>query len=719
MITELITLLNQAEKKHGPILNTGKLKVSKKQHIRSISAFSSGSIFYFPVLVGDQILPEEVTMVNRMIERSYASFVASCISMIPVHRISADDADAIGSYLQRFHQNLDIKTSSAGLQLTYEGLPISAEIYGENAASEFILECWNRSKELDQDFVSLVSESVSLGDMFNESPIDAKTDAMRKRFRKVNKELETWGFIGEAATNPFTSDNPEVEDEKDILNEDKLRAKQRNRLHDKTFGLPEERKYPLNDEGHVRQAIRMFGHCEEGKRKELARNIKKAMNKFGISNDSVGNENPLKEYLNESSDLYMQSASHVDYLTNYINVVNDYSIANTFSFTKLSAMENWLNGIRDKLTKILNRYKSKVKYASEDKRVGLKFNNYLYMDPSAFVQKYNETVALIDRKLQKIEEQRALVRKQGIQDSPNGFGELQVDAMQQCNEMLETTLNSADAAIFTYEDYLEEEEDLEDAYELDDEYLDDHIEDAYQLEEASNQKNIPETTGVGFGRQMFLDADAKRANDATPTYIKADISFVVNETNETIKRELLVGIKAYVHKVKSVELVNELYNSVINKRKFLKFVKFITGEEKSLADLMFGFREMKSDALSGRGLGKWRNAFKRRKRLSKVALPYLMKEYTPNGTVVITMQEVEFIKREYGINIMDPMHIKTIMEDEFLLGFVVVDQTEELVYVCYDGHEYGFQTYTYAMLERENNNFSKREMMQMYRSLSR
>src|SRR5574344_1617017 len=43
-----------------------------------------------------------------------------------------------------------------------------------------------------------------------------------------------------------------------LIVEDKLPTKARNELPEKVFGIPDKRKYPLNDEEHVRAAIRMF-----------------------------------------------------------------------------------------------------------------------------------------------------------------------------------------------------------------------------------------------------------------------------------------------------------------------------------------------------------------------------------------------------------------------------------------------------------------------------
>lgn len=223
-----------------------------------------------------------------------------------------------------------------------------------------------------------------------------------------------------------------------------------------------------------------------------------------------------------------------------------------------------------------------------------------------------------------------------------------------------------------------------------------------------------------FDKEVFTNMDMKKANEAIPTFAKATIGFIVDETEQVVSRDVLVGVKVWIHRATSMDLISDIYNSIINKRKFLQFVKWISGESVSLADLMFGIKELKLDAnsTSKPGIGRWLPAFRRRKRLSKMAIPFLMKNYTPNGTVVITMNEVNFIKSEYGVDIMRPDHVKMLMEQSFLLGFVVLDQSNEIVHVCYDGSD-TFQQYTYAALERSDGQQSDRAIRELYRSLSR
>lgn len=84
-----------------------------------------------------------------------------------------------------------------------------------------------------------------------------------------------------------------------VLNEATLSSKERKSLPDKTFGLPEKRKFPLNDYDHVVLAIKFFNRCDKKDQEELAKNILKAMRKYKVPTDKIGKNNKLRNYINE------------------------------------------------------------------------------------------------------------------------------------------------------------------------------------------------------------------------------------------------------------------------------------------------------------------------------------------------------------------------------------------------------------------------------------
>lgn len=710
MFSELAGLLASLDISKGSAGNSAKSKArnilmrANKQKIGSISAYSSNSIFYFPTIVSDQMMPSEQAMIIRMIEKNYASFVVACVSLLPVHHISADDSAAITNYLQIFHQNMGMKSVDPNVMAKVFGyasktLQESTGVSEDDfkAFQDFLYECWQKSKETNQDYIKIVSETVSINDMFTKDPIDPRTKLLQEQFNRQNAELEEWGFLGEATADMFDDDMELTDDDYDDLDEedpdDEDEDPELNNMIDRMLG-----ENASMNEGNVHQSINSI--------------------KFSIES------------------------------------VSENKILSCQSLTKLNAMEGKLNKLKGKYAKYLNRYKAKVKENAEEgtkKSLAIRFNNAVISNPKAFMQQYGEYIKIINKRLKMIEKRRKILRdRKGLSESAEvnpltDLTQMDFDAIDYCIRSIDECITAKDEDIFILTEAKDEDnytrikvsekeslesdrEKLADARDLINTYQSDA--DSYKEKiqkqdaelktikdaKAKSARLMPKDSVKPFERSVFTDMDMKKANDAIPMFAKATISFVIDDTGEVMNRDILIGIKAYLHLAPAAELVTDIYNCIINKRKFLRFVKFITGEERSLSDLLFGINELKTDALSNKSeSGRWRSAFRSRRRWSKISIPKLMKEYTPNGTLVITMNEVNYLKDQYGIDIMRSDHVKMLMDADFLLGFVIIDQANEMVYVTYDGHGYGFQQYTYNMLERAAE-ISQREMMQLYRA---
>lgn len=82
-----------------------------------------------------------------------------------------------------------------------------------------------------------------------------------------------------------------------IFTEDKLSSKERNQLSDEEFGIPELRKYPLNNKSHVVSAVKFFNYSKPKYEKELARRIIKKMEYYNIPKETIGKNNRLRKYI--------------------------------------------------------------------------------------------------------------------------------------------------------------------------------------------------------------------------------------------------------------------------------------------------------------------------------------------------------------------------------------------------------------------------------------
>ena len=70
----------------------------------------------------------------------------------------------------------------------------------------------------------------------------------------------------------------------------------RSNLKNSQFGIPEDRKFPLDTREHVNSAIKLFGHAEESKKRSLAKRIKVAADKYGIT---ISKKSQVYKYLGE------------------------------------------------------------------------------------------------------------------------------------------------------------------------------------------------------------------------------------------------------------------------------------------------------------------------------------------------------------------------------------------------------------------------------------
>ncbi len=64
---------------------------------------------------------------------------------------------------------------------------------------------------------------------------------------------------------------------------DRLTTEERKELNNSEFGIPEDRSYPMPDAAHVRAAEAYFRYAPDGEKPELARNILRKAQEFGVN----------------------------------------------------------------------------------------------------------------------------------------------------------------------------------------------------------------------------------------------------------------------------------------------------------------------------------------------------------------------------------------------------------------------------------------------------
>jgi len=126
-----------------------------------------------------------------------------------------------------------------------------------------------------------------------------------------------------------------------MLFEGELSYMERQRLLPSEFGIPNKRKYPLNDEDHVRAAIRMFNNCDPDDEEELAENIIRKIKKFEIKDVKVSAANRFKKYYKKEEEKKEESITESFIPSDYADVLAVCNSLNKEEFSRISFYDTY------------------------------------------------------------------------------------------------------------------------------------------------------------------------------------------------------------------------------------------------------------------------------------------------------------------------------------------------------------------------------------------
>jgi hypothetical protein len=159
---------------------------------------------------------------------------------------------------------------------------------------------------------------------------------IKKEEREKKEKEENKSAFDKLKDKYFSKNNQKVvteSSEEEYFPESKLNTYERNELKDSDFGLPEERKFPLIDEIHIRQAIKMFSYCPKNKRTELRKNINKKIKEFNLDidfeesvEDLTNDWSYIMKSVDEEYDVFVEAAGNSTLLRDFISPF----IENTF-----------------------------------------------------------------------------------------------------------------------------------------------------------------------------------------------------------------------------------------------------------------------------------------------------------------------------------------------------------------------------------------------------
>lgn len=234
-------------------------------------------------------------------------------------------------------------------------------------------------------------------------------------------------------------------------------------------------------------------------------------------------------------------------------------------------------------------------------------------------------------------------------------------------------------------------------------YFDDNEENPIDYKAA---KNYSDTI-----KNQLLDSDVKKANELVPTMMV--INFVTNADTDPVQSSLVIGVKAKVYPIDSKDMIERIYSKNVDNNGFLKFVRATTREISFVKDFLFAIDKAKIDALSTSKKGSSSKLWKileRRTLKSRVRRALGQpNDASAISTLVISQEEVEYLKKVYNVFIDIPAVIRPIMESYNLMAVCIVDELNEIANFIYDTGNDVYEQVAFRSLERESadNDFKK------------
>lgn len=205
---------------------------------------------------------------------------------------------------------------------------------------------------------------------------------------------------------------------------------------------------------------------------------------------------------------------------------------------------------------------------------------------------------------------------------------------------------------------------------------------------------------------LFVDNDAKKANELIPTLMHVRILKDMGPDSRYV--DFVVGVKAMIHPIKSEDMIDHIVAQLQDRGKLFSFIRWTTGEISFFKDLVFNIDQAKKDVSeihSGQASTWWR-ALKNIKTSRRFHKWTRTGPVLPNATILISMEEVDFIKANYDFDLTEDAVGERIINRFGLLQFIIVDASSELAYFMLDG-ETRYNIVTFKMLERQNGDADK------------
>lgn len=226
-------------------------------------------------------------------------------------------------------------------------------------------------------------------------------------------------------------------------------------------------------------------------------------------------------------------------------------------------------------------------------------------------------------------------------------------------------------------------------------------------------------------KDYMSSQDIKKANELTPT--KVMISFKYKPDDNSPADEVsnaIIGVKCKLYPVDSMEIIERISTKYADTNWLKQAIRASTGEISFLRDFILGLDRAKIDAINTNKRGSAAKMFRvleRRASIYKLGKHKANRaDSSPITTLIVSQDEVEYLKKDYDIDLENRNIALKLMSEYNFMGMVIVDEPAESASFLWDaGNDSNYETLSFRNLERESDDKNYRKVINLMTKISR
>ena len=248
--------------------------------------------------------------------------------------------------------------------------------------------------------------------------------------------------------------------------------------------------------------------------------------------------------------------------------------------------------------------------------------------------------------------------------------------------------------------------------------------DSEDLDNIKRLRSIQRDENEIFAKQL-LDTDAKKCNEMVPSLLIVKVTLPA-KTNDGDKirmsTSVIVGVKARLIPTDSFDIIDRIYTKHNDSNTMLKLIRATTKEISFVKDFLFAVDKAKIDVLSRSRKGSvsrlWKTLERRAVKSNANKALRRSNDASAITSLVLTQEEVDYIDKNYNINLKHIPTAQNILAKYNLLSLVIVDETIEVANFLFDGDD-TYETLSFNNLERESNDGMYKKVLNLMTKMNR